>query len=50
MGMTCDEQPEDIGVAATAAREPQPPDNGVDEPPAEDMTGGDEEAGYGYGV
>ena len=51
MRMTCDEQPDDTGVDVTAAREPQPPDAGrADEPPAEDVTVGDEEAGYGYGV
>src|SRR2546426_2075694 len=51
MRIPCDETPDDDDVAVTASRGPQFPDVDVpNEPPAEEPTGGDEEAGYGYGV
>ena len=51
MRIPCDEKPDDDDVAVTASRDPQFPDVDVaSEPPAEETTGGDEEAGYGYGV
>jgi hypothetical protein len=51
MRIACDEKPDDDGVAATASRDPQFPDvDAANEPAAEETTGGDEEAGYGYGV
>jgi hypothetical protein len=50
MRIPCDEKPDD-DVAVTASRDPQFPDvDAANEPPAEETTGGDEEAGYGYGV
>jgi hypothetical protein len=51
MRIPCDEKPDDDDVAVTASCDPQLPDvDAASEPPAEEMTGGDEEAGYGYGV
>jgi len=51
MRIPCDEKPDDDDVAVTASRDPQFPDvDAASEPPAEETTGGDEEAGYGYGV
>ena len=51
MRIHCDEKPDDDSVAVKAFRDPQflMPTRPV-EPPAEETTGGDEEAGYGYGV
>jgi hypothetical protein len=47
----CDEKPVDDDVAVTASRDPHPPDaERAAEPPAEETTAGEEEAGYGYGV
>ena len=51
MRIPCDEKPDDDSVAVKAFRDPQFPDaDATAEPPAEETTGGDEEAGYGYGV
>ena len=51
MRIPCDDKPDDDDVAVTASGDPQSPDvDAVSEPPAEETTGGDEEAGYGYGV
>jgi hypothetical protein len=51
MRIPCDEKSDDDGVAVTASRDTQFPDvDAPNEPPAEETTGGDEEAGYGYGV
>jgi hypothetical protein len=51
MRIPYDEKPDDDGVAVTACRDPQSFDaEAANEPPPEETTGGDEEAGYGYGV
>jgi hypothetical protein len=51
MRIPCDEKPDDDGVEVTASRNPQSLDaDAANEPAAEETTGGDEEAGYGYGV
>jgi len=50
MRIPYDEKPDDDAVAVTASRDPQPDVDAATEPPAEETTGGDEEAGYGYGV
>jgi hypothetical protein len=51
MRIPSDEKPDDDDVAVTASRDPQFHDvDAASEPPAEETTGGDEEAGYGYGV
>ena len=50
MRIPYDEKPDDDGMAVTASRDPQCPDDAAAEPPAEETPGGDEEAGYGYGV
>ena len=51
MRIPCDEKPDDDDVAVTAPRDAQFPDvDAANEPPAEETTAVDEEAGYGYGV
>ena len=51
MRIPCDEKPDDDDVAVTASRDLQFPDvDAANELPSDETTGGDEEAGYGYGV
>ena len=51
MRIPYDEKSDDDGAAVTASCDPQFPDvDAAAEPPAEETPGGDEEAGYGYGV
>jgi hypothetical protein len=51
MRIPYDEKPDDDGVGVTASRDPRSLNaEAANEPPAEETTGGDEEAGYGHGV